>query len=64
MCVPLMPKNTDKLIAELQSLSPQVVASRRRKLVEELRSLGWSLQDIADAMGVTKAAVGNWVHRG
>jgi len=59
-----MPKKTDNLIAELKSLSPQVVASRRRKLVEELRSLGWSLQDIADAMGVTKAAVGNWVHRG
>jgi predicted transcriptional regulator len=36
---------------------------RRREAVEVLRSRGRTPQAIANRLGVTKAAVGNWVNR-
>jgi DNA-directed RNA polymerase specialized sigma24 family protein len=52
-----------RLLALLASLSPDGVARQRREAVEALRERGWSLAQIAVELGVTKAAVGNWVNR-
>jgi DNA-directed RNA polymerase specialized sigma24 family protein len=51
------------LIELLKSLSPLVIAQTRRETVLALRERGWTLAEIADAVGVTTAAVGNWVSR-
>jgi predicted transcriptional regulator len=38
-------------------------ARRRREAIEELRDHGWTLQGIAERLGVTKSVVSNWVNR-
>lgn len=58
-----LPKAEAALIARLASLSPDGVARQRRVLVAELQAYGWTYRQIADALGVTKAAVGNWMAR-
>lgn len=53
----------DDLLQRLADLSPEGVARQRRELVVELNGRGWSYAAIAERVGVTKAAVGNWVRR-
>lgn len=53
----------DDLFDLLASLSPDEVVRRRRDAVAELREHGWTIQAIADRLGVTKSAVSNWVNR-
>ena len=50
----------EQLVAALAALSPEGVARQRRETVARLVGRGWTLQRIADAVGVTKSAVGNW----
>lgn len=54
----------DALYATLDALSPDEVVRRRKEAVDALRDDGDTLQEIADRLGVTKAAVWNWVKRG
>ena len=51
------------LLARLRALSPQGVAAQRREVVSALVERGWTYQEIAEQVGVTKAAVGNWMRR-
>lgn len=57
------PLTDDDLLQRLADLSPEGVARQRRELVVELNDRGWSYAAIAERVGVTKAAVGNWVRR-
>lgn len=54
----------DDLFAILESLAPDEVIRRRREAVTELRDHGWTMQAIADRLGVTRGAVNHWVNRG